>query len=98
MQSDLARTSSSVHGVSNTNMLERRQGMSAPEHALRTLHHAVAHLISERDNNQQLSLGANRQAIALLCKAAQELTRKDRRDTTRRYAISWIWDALGWTK
>lgn len=78
--------------------MERRQGFSKPERALRTLHHAVAHLIDERDSNHQLSVEANREAIALLCQAAQEVTRKDRRDATRRYAISWIWDALGWTK
>ena len=78
--------------------MERRQGVSEQEQALRKLHHAVAHLINERDSNQQLFVEANQQAIALLCKAAQDLTRKDRRDATRRYAISWIWDALGWTR
>lgn len=78
--------------------VERRQRISEQEEALRTLHHAVAHLIKERDSNQQLFVEANQQAIAFLCKAAQDVTRKDRRDATRRYAISWIWDALGWTK
>ncbi len=87
-----------VDGLPSANRLERRGGISESELALRTLHRAVAHLIDERDGNQQLLVEANRQAIALLCKAAQEVTRKDRRDATRRYAISWIWDALGWTK
>lgn len=70
--------------------LERRRTSSDAEIATRILHRAVGHLLWERERGEYLDLALNEAAVELLCEAAQEVARSDRRQSVRSHTLDWL--------
>jgi len=69
---------------------ERRRGASDLERASEMLSHAVQYLLSEQIKGRRRTVKANREAVALLCAAAQELAQEERRKPARRSIAAWL--------
>lgn len=80
------------------NGLERRKTVSDPEVATHVLHRAVGHLLWERERREYLDIAINEAALEILCEAAQEVARNDRRQSVRTYTLAWLWNVMKLTK
>jgi len=69
---------------------ERRRGSSDLERASETLAHAVQYLLLQQIEGRRKTIRANREAVAILCAAAQELAHEERRKPARRSIAAWL--------
>lgn len=69
---------------------ERRCGISDMELAAAILSDALSYLSENQLAGRYLSLEANREAIRLLCQAAQEIYHSERRAPARRSIAAWL--------
>lgn len=76
------------------NGLERRKAESDSEMATRILHRAVGHLLWERERAEYLDIEDNEAAVEMLCGAAQEVAKGERRQGVRRSTLDWLQDAI----
>ena len=69
---------------------ERRCGVSDLELAAAMLAHAVSYLIGEQLVGRRFPPQANREAVQILCQAAEAVESIERREPARRLIAAWI--------
>ena len=69
---------------------ERREGISDLERAAELIEHAIQYLVTEQLRDRRSPVQANHGAIALLCDAAGQIARVERRKSDRSLIAGWL--------
>ena len=69
---------------------DRRSGTSDLEDAAEILEHAIEHLVSEQMDGQHSPARAHAEAVILLCRALDEVARRERRAPARWSIGTWL--------